>query len=278
MNKSQHRFPPARPSSHQSNTQVVPGTFVFKRVMDAKFNSVIAGVIPLEVFSTKEFKANEARTPEEVLPFLHPALRLEKPEELLQEGVTAAGIAPAAEPDLVPPPPAAEEQLDANKATGEGKDPEMVPPEDFAESEEPVAATAGAPRAPLWRLRRHFLAGCAQLLAAAKHRYITRSSPQSLALCRLVLSTLRCGGCQGEGGQPVGGQRDGRRGDNLGRRLYCCGRSSRLRSHAPRERCGAQRSPASEVPHSRPHFFTFLRPGCRETCRTPACQQPPQSP
>lgn len=69
---------------------VTPGTYLFKRVMDAKYNSVIAGVIPLEVFATKEFKAAEQRAPDEVLPFLHPALRPEDPKQLVRVGLPRA--------------------------------------------------------------------------------------------------------------------------------------------------------------------------------------------
>lgn len=122
MHLSSHPHPrPPTPHHPTLPQQEVPGTYIYKRVMDAKYNSVIAGVVPLEVFSSKGFRASAAAAAEApVLPFLHPALRPEKPEALLGEWVTARGIAPLVEPELVPPPPPKEEEKEEEKG-GEGR-------------------------------------------------------------------------------------------------------------------------------------------------------------
>lgn len=97
---------------------VMPLTFAGMKVMEKRYNSVLSGVVPLEVFhkqsadtagvGSRKQSADTVRVsvPEKaVLPFLHPGCRPERPEELLSGEVSAEGICPLVEPDIVPPAP-----------------------------------------------------------------------------------------------------------------------------------------------------------------------------
>ena len=65
---------------------LAPLTFVYMRVMDSKFNTVVSGIVPLSVFTSKQFQEAEAAAPRPLMPYLHKAL---VPEPAGKEGLAS---------------------------------------------------------------------------------------------------------------------------------------------------------------------------------------------